>query len=319
LPPLLTLAVYCLLIVAASLAGGAIPLIIRLTHKRMELALSFISGVMLGVAALLLLPHALEARSEALGRAANAAKHGLESHALGHDLANPVMLSLLAGFLAMFLIERFFCFHHHAAPAEAPAGHDSHVDCSHDHGHRHRAADGGEQGHGSHGHALRWSGAAVGLALHSLLDGVALAASVAAAQRHSDGDAAAAGAGAGLIAGLGTFIVILLHKPFDSLTLGTLLAASGSSRTLRHAVNAAFALLVPIGAALFTLGIGSEGQPALLAYALAFAAGTFLCIALSDLLPELQFHQHDRVKLTVALGCGLALAWVIAAAEARVH
>jgi zinc and cadmium transporter len=44
------------------------------------------------------------------------------------------------------------------------------------------------------------------------------------------------------------------------------------------------------------------------ACALAFSAGTFLCISLSDLLPELQFHQHDRVKLSAALLLGLAVA-----------
>jgi len=30
---------------------------------------------------------------------------------------------------------------------------------------------------------------------------------------------------------------------------------------------------------------------------LAFSSGTFVCIALSDLLPEVQFHSHDRLKL----------------------
>ena len=49
--------------------------------------------------------------------------------------------------------------------------------------------------------------------------------------------------------------------------------------------------------------------------ALAFSAGTFLCIALSDLLPELQFHQHDRVKLSAALLAGIALAWGAARVE----
>jgi zinc and cadmium transporter len=37
----------------------------------------------------------------------------------------------------------------------------------------------------------------------------------------------------------------------------------------------------------------------------------FLCISLCDLLPELQFHGHDRFKLTMALLLGLALAWGI--------
>jgi zinc and cadmium transporter len=45
-------------------------------------------------------------------------------------------------------------------------------------------------------------------------------------------------------------------------------------------------------------------------YALAFSAGTFLCIATSDLLPELQFHSHDRLKLSLALLAGVALATI---------
>ena len=37
----------------------------------------------------------------------------------------------------------------------------------------------------------------------------------------------------------------------------------------------------------------------------------FVCISLCDLLPELQFHGHDRVGLTAALLIGLAIAWGI--------
>ena len=66
--------------------------------------------------------------------------------------------------------------------------------------------------------------------------------------------------------------------------------------------------MIPLGVALFFVGHRpararrppSPGPPA----ALAFSAGTFLCIALSDLLPELQFHAHDRFKLSVALLAG---------------
>ena len=119
-------------------------------------------------------------------------------------------LILLAGFLAMFFIERFFCFHHHDAPE--PNGVETSHACVHDHSdHTHD--------HSASPHALRWSGAAIGLTLHSLLDGVALAASVSVA--HDDR--------AGPVAGLGTFLVVLLHKPFDSLTLGTLMAAGRQS------------------------------------------------------------------------------------------
>jgi zinc and cadmium transporter len=55
------------------------------------------------------------------------------------------------------------------------------------------------------------------------------------------------------------------------------------------------------------------------AYAMSFSAGTFLCISLSDLLPELQFHHHDRGKLSAALVLGLLVAIGISQMEAAVH
>ena len=47
--------------------------------------------------------------------------------------------------------------------------------------------------------------------------------------------------------------------------------------------------------------------------------GVFLCVSLSDLLPELQFHSHDRGSLSVALLLGLALAWGVHQLESSVH
>ncbi len=260
------LIVYCLLILLASLAGGWIPLCVRLTHSRMELASSFVAGLMLGVGLLHMLPHAIVE--------------------LGSGSIDQIIYCLLAGFLAMFFIERFFCFHHHEFPDDATP-HDE------------------EQHHHAHGHdhQLTWSGAAVGLSLHSVIAGVALAASLKAEAEH---DSALA------LPALGTFLVIFLHKPFDSLTLGTLMAKGGWTPKARHLVNALFALAIPLGAVLFHIGLeqGNEGSP-LLAWALAFSAGTFLCIAMSDILPELQFHQHDRIKLSCALLLGLALAFAV--------
>jgi zinc and cadmium transporter len=83
-------------------------------------------------------------------------------------------------------------------------------------------------------------------------------------------------------------------------------------------VNILFALLIPAGAGLFYLGLrGAGGDGAALSLALAFTAGTFLCIAMSDLLPELQFHQHDRAKLSTALVLGLLVAWGTGLLEQR--
>jgi zinc and cadmium transporter len=285
--PTVTLVVYCVLILLASLLGGWIPLVIRLSHRRLELAVSLVSGVMLGMGVLHLLPHALMARAKWLET------QGAHVH-MDHEVLEPVLLWLLLGFLVIFVLERFFCFHHHDAPDDGDAE-------GHGHGH----------GHG-HAHGLRWSGAALGLTLHSLIAGMALAATISAEQ--------AEGSGAPLL-GFATFLIIVLHKPFDSLTLGTLMAAGRHSRGLRHLVNALFSLVIPAGAALFLVGLRGDGPTdhLVVSTALAFSTGTFLCIALSDLLPELQFHSHDRIKLTVAMVLGVLLAWGVSRLEAAGH
>jgi zinc and cadmium transporter len=242
-----------------------------------------------------LLPHAVMERAAVLE---DAGRGGV-----GHELLEPVTGWLLAGFLAMFVLERFFCFHHHDSPETSAAGDDGavqedglgHGHCRHHH-------------HGEQRHRLTWTGAAIGLTVHSLIAGAALAASVASTPDMP-------------LPGLATFLVIVLHKPFDSLTLGALMAIGDHSMRLRQVVNGLFALAIPAGAAALWLGLMSPGagQHAVLSAVLAASAGMFLCIALSDLLPELQFHRHDRVMLTVALLLGLALAWGIARAEAMQH
>jgi zinc and cadmium transporter len=279
--PIVPLTYYCLLVLGASVVGGMLPLWFRLTHRGMQVAISFVAAMMLGVGLLHMLPHALaEARvsaSEASGREFN------------------VMLWALGGWLAMFFIERFFSFHHHDVESDSTGEVHGHAEtCEHEHHHHH--------------HDITWSGAAFGLTVHSLIEGIALAASV-----YHGHDSLP-------LAGLGTFLVIVLHKPFDSMTISMLMARGGWSTKTRLVVNALFALAVPAGIALFYAGVSTEkssGQ--LVAYALAFSAGTFLCISLSDLLPELQFHDHDRVKLSASLLFGLALALVVGKLEGVVH
>lgn len=287
--PTTRLVVYCLLIVAASLLGGWVPHFVRLTHKRMELAISGIAGFMLGVGLLHMLPHAAEAVGD----------------------INRVVLWLLAGFLAMFFIERFFRYHHHEVPeagAEAQAAHEHGHD--HDHAHAHHGHD--NENHAPHTHRLSWGGAAIGLTLHSILDGVALAAAAAAAG-HGNADAAAPAAG------IAVFFVILLHRPFDSMTLVTLMSSGGWSARACHVVNGLFALAIPLGVLVFHLGIGPGRGGAVVGCALAFSAGTFLCISTSDLLPELQFHAHDRVPLSIVFLLGLGLAWGVSRLEVGGH
>lgn len=285
--PALLAAIYCLFIFLAALSGGIVPLWLRPSHTRTQLALSFVAGLMLGVGLLHLLPHSFFE----LGK------------------IDTTVACVMAGFLLMFFLERIFHFHQHDAPVLDAAV----VVPSHEHHHDHQHGPGCN--HGSHDHHARefsWGGAAVGLTLHSLIDGLALGAGVTAEWHGGEG---------GLLAGLGIFLAIALHKPFDTLTISTLMAHGGWSTRARQLVCFCYALVAPAGAALFFLGfsqLGESGHQAL-GWALGFAAGAFLCIATSDLLPELQFHSHDRIKLSVALLVGVGLAWAIVFLETSGH
>ena len=281
--PIWLLTIYCALVLVASLAGGWLLLIIRPTHRRLQMAISFVAGLMLGIALLHFLPDAEE-----------------QLHSLDRTVA-----WMLGGFLAMFFLQRFFHFHHHDSAEGDPedCDHEPAAPASHDHDrahHAHTLADKSAQ-------QLSWVGTALGMTLHSLLDGIALAAAVEAGVH-----------GNVKLAGLGVAMVVILHKPFDAMAISTLMTAGGSSRLSRHVLNGLFALASPVGAVLFYFGasqfVGSD--VAFLGCALAFCAGTFLCIASSDLLPELQFHSHDRFKLSLALIAGLAIAVLIKQFEA---
>jgi zinc and cadmium transporter len=62
-----------------------------------------------------------------------------------------------------------------------------------------------------------------------------------------------------------------------------------------------------------------EHQGDLVGCALAFSAGVFLCISLGDLLPELHFHTHDRVKLSAALLLGITISYALGYLEPHPH
>ena len=115
------------------------------------------------------------------------------------------------------------------------------------------------------------------------------------------------------MAGLGAFLVILLHKPLDSYSTISMMKYAGHSQRARTLTNVGFAMLCPV-VALASFGgvklLGPE-EGTMIGYVLSFAAGAFLCIALSDLLPEIHSHSHDRGKLIVSLLVGISLAYVL--------
>jgi zinc and cadmium transporter len=80
--------------------------------------------------------------------------------------------------------------------------------------------------------------------------------------------------------------------------------------------------MVPVGILAFHITQGAIDKALehqFVGFALAFSAGTFLLIALSDLLPEVQFHRHDRVPLVLALLIGIVLMGGIAMLEPQKH
>ncbi|MFO0978853.1 MAG: ZIP family metal transporter [Planctomycetaceae bacterium] len=320
---------YCAAIILASIGGGWIPSLVRMTHTGMQTVISFVGGLMLGIAVFHLLPHSLH----------------------GRQTPDAVAWWMMAGILTMFLLIRCFHFHHHGPleistekedpceghrdgllnillPGSSDTVHDHDHDhgCGHDHDHDHDSHHSNASHHSHrtpaqhhstiapphchHAHQLSWVGITVGLSLHTLLDGMALAASVQGESGHRVFMS---------LFGFGTFLAILLHKPLDAVSITSLMLSSGWNPRSRFWVNAGFAAMCPLGAAIFYFGM-SGIHPSAVDSALAFSAGIFLCISLSDLLPEMEFHAHNRVRLTAALLAGILLAYGITFLEpAHLH
>jgi zinc and cadmium transporter len=204
-------------------------------------------------------------------------------HMLPHAAAytkslDQALLWMVGGLLGMFFLIRLFHFHEHEPVTE------------HEHAHKQH----------------NWAGMAIGLLIHAVLDGVAVGAAVLA----ESGEAV-------LLAGLGTGLAVLLHKPLDAFSVTSLMRVSGASIGRMRVANVILALAVPVGALLFFYGAGEPGP--VVGCALALSAGVFVCISLADLLPEVHFHSHDRLKLSLALLLGVALAYGIGFLEGDAH
>jgi zinc and cadmium transporter len=274
---------WCVLVAAVSFAGGELPSYWRLTHAWLQVIVSFVAGLMLGVGLFHMLPHA-----------------AIEVESL--DL---VMLWVMGGLLTTFFLIRTFHFHQHGSAEKEGTG------FPHVHEDEHRHSD--EHSHdvvsslavataASGRHRFGWLGMGLGLSIHTLADGAALAASVQ-ADAHIAPDSS--------LPGIGIFFAVFGHKWLDAMSITSLMAATGRSRKERKWVNVVYSLMCPLGAFVYWNGTKwfAGGNPAITGCALAFTAGVFLCISLSDLLPEVQFHSHDRLTLSAALLLGVSIAW----------
>ena len=208
------LLLYSLIIFAASVIGGWLPSLLRMDHTRTQLMMSFVAGLMLGLACYHLLPHAIATFDDAAA-------------------VDRAVWWLMIGLLFMFVLLRTFHFHQHDHSTEEKRLHDVNApalaepDCS-DH---QRAV-----------HPLSWVGMALGLSLHTLVDGIALGAAIQVDTIEQ--------ASAGLFS-IGVFAAIVLHKPLDAMSIATLISAGGWSSRVKWLVNVSFAAMCPLGAVLF--------------------------------------------------------------------
>ncbi len=276
-------AAYSVAVLIFSMAGGSVPLLKKVSHDRLQLYLSLSAGVMLGAACFHVLPDAVE---DEFGK-------------------STFGLWMVLGIFGLFCIERFLAPHSHEPGGPKPAPKEEHP---HDHEHHH------DHHHDHEHHApvappvAGWA-AVLGLTLHTFMNGVAMGAAV-----QSDLGTSSSF----VLPGLAIFLAIVLHKPADALAISTVLRRRGVRPGLIALVQIGFASMVPVGgfALLATSGaLERSVQNQITEAALAFSAGTFLYIALSDLLPEVHFHRHDRVPLFLALLAGVVLMYVIGVLE----
>jgi zinc and cadmium transporter len=280
------LAVYSAAVVLVSLLGGSVPLLKRVTHSRLQMYLSLSAGVMLGASFFHVMPEAMEKAGPWFG------------------------WWMALGAVGLFCIERFIAPHSHEVSSKLQEDHHHEPGCEHDHEHRAAPSVAG------------WM-AVLGLTLHTFMNGVGLAGEI-------QTDFEKGLSGPWVLPGLAIFLAIVLHKPADALAISTVLSRKGVSRGRLALVQLGFASMVPIGgAALFLtlrstafaeeLKVHEQLKDQVTGAALAFSAGTFLFIALSDLLPEVQFHRHDRVPLALSLILGVVLMGFIALLEGHEH
>jgi zinc and cadmium transporter len=283
--PLAWVVLYSLAVLLFSLAGGSVPLLGRVSHGRLQLYLSLSAGVMLGASFFHVMPDAFKSSGDLFG------------------------WWMALGVIAVFSIERFLAPHTHEPDVKAPVhlhehksveGHKHDHDHKHDHAHNH-----GHEHHPHHAPPVAGWAAVLGLTLHTFINGFGLAAAV---KREP----------MAALPGLAMFLAIVLHKPADALAISTVLRRRGVSTRAISLVQLGFALMVAIGGLVFLLfheALPEDLESPFTGAALAVSAGTFLFIALSDLLPEVQFHRHDRVPLFLSLVAGVALMGGIAVLE----
>ena len=266
----LTTSHVALLLLGAGVLGALLPLQRRWTERGLHLFVALAAGIFLGTIFLHLLPHL------AGGELHEGHNHGPVPHGIGPWVA------ALAGLLLLFAIERVWLRRAGGGHAHHHHGHDHH-------GHAHEETGAAEPEANDNPHRVLWVATLVGLTLHAATAGFAYAGALQSPN------------------GMGTqlLISILLHKATETFSLATVLRLAGMP--LRRALVwlGLFTLVEPAGLLLGASVL--QWSPELDPLLTGFALGTFLYVAVCDLLPEV-FHgakRPGRELLAVLAGIGI--------------
>jgi zinc and cadmium transporter len=254
-------------IVVAALAGGVLATTaaagtLALDRAWVPRLVSFAVGALLGAVFLELLPHALEEGS-----------------------ASSVMVTVLFGLLAFFLLEKLVLWRH-------AHGHDRHED----------GADETEHAHALHAHGGADQGRSglmilIGTSVHNFCDGIVIAAAFLADAR----------------LGIATTVAIVAHAVPQQVGDFAVLVHSGYTRRRAFTYNVAAGAAALIGALAGYAALADMQR--VLPTVLAFAAASLLYVAVADLIPSLHRRPEplETLRQVALIGLGVG---VIAAAHA---
>jgi zinc and cadmium transporter len=231
-----------------------------------SIALSILGslGGLIVASTFLLLGETLRARlvpwliSYAVGTLIGAALLALVPESLSAIAARPAMLTMAAGILSFFLLEKAVIWRH----------------CHHD--------------EGCHVHSTAASLVIIGDAFHTFVDGALIAAAVLTS----------------VPLGLTTAIAVATHEIPQEVGDVAILLRAGYSRMRAFTLNVLAGIGGILGAA--SMVLASKVVPQALPYVLAFAAGNFLYVAMSDLIPGL--HRGGSVggiRQVLLIGAGI--------------
>lgn len=247
--------------IAAALAGGVVAVLaaaftLALRPSWVQRLVSFAVGALLGAVFLELLPHALEEGS-----------------------ADRVMVTVLAGLLAFFLLEKLVLWRH-------SHGHEEHRDDQEESEHDHALHVRAGHDHGRSGLMIL-----IGTAVHNFCDGVVIAASFLADVR----------------LGVAATLAIVAHAVPQQVGDFAVLLHSGYSRSRAFAYNVSAGLATLAGALAGHFALASVQQ--ILPTVLAIAASSLLYVAVADLIPSLHRRPEplETARQSVLIGLGVAV------------